>query len=285
MERHRADFGKKIEKMERAVEYLVTRHREADERGKEEPCEGSLAKQIKTLDAAVTKVKRFFDNDDKWVARVDQVKNSNHLTESAKMKTGNGVIQGYDGLAVVDGKRQVVVDAQAFGEAQEHGLLVPMLEQARETFHDLGHEADVLKRVILTADAGFHSETNVKYLERNGIDGYVADTMFRKRDPRFATAERHKPLREPDPDRLFHPEDFQFDRQRAAALARRASGSTAAASTTVRMATVRLSSRVPSATVAPARCDIGVCATRSAPQYAKWCYSSSGSNRTTRARG
>ena len=38
------------------------------------------------------------------------------------MKTSHGVIQGYDGVATVDSKRQVVVHAEVFGEAPEHDL-------------------------------------------------------------------------------------------------------------------------------------------------------------------
>jgi len=44
--------------------------------------------------------------------------------DSAKMTTARGVIQGYDGVAMVDAAHQVVVEATAFGEAQEQGLLV-----------------------------------------------------------------------------------------------------------------------------------------------------------------
>jgi len=43
--------------------------------------------------------------------------------ESTKMKTSHGVIQGYNGVAVVDAKHQVIVHAEAFGSAQEHDLL------------------------------------------------------------------------------------------------------------------------------------------------------------------
>ena len=39
------------------------------------------------------------------------------------MKTSHGVIQGYNGVAVVDDKTQVIVHAEAFGAAQEHDLL------------------------------------------------------------------------------------------------------------------------------------------------------------------
>ena len=196
----RADFAKKARKMEQAIGYLVRRHRESD-RAKEDPAMGNAReRQIKTLRSAVKKVKKFLaDNDDK-VGPSGRVKKSN-LTdnESAKMKTGHGVIQGYDGLAVVDAKHQVVVHAQAFGEAQEHGLLIPMVEGARENFRSVAIGADAFKHTKLAADSGFHSEANAKYLFEQRIDGYLADTMFRKRDPRFAGAERHVPKRAAEP--------------------------------------------------------------------------------------
>jgi transposase len=196
----RADFTKKARKMERAIGYLVRRHREAD-RTKEDSALGQARqRQIKTLRAAVKKVKGFLkDNDDK-VGPSGRVKKSNVTdNESAKMKTAHGVIQGYAGVAVVDAKHQVVVHARAFGEAQEHGLLTPMLEGTRENFRVIAGKTDVLKQAKVAADSGYHSEANAKYLFEQGVDGYLADNLFRKRDPRFATAERHVPKREAEP--------------------------------------------------------------------------------------
>jgi hypothetical protein len=46
---------------------------------------------------------------------------------------------------------------------------------------------------IVLADAGYCSEANAKYLSDEHIDGDLADPMFRKRDPRFAPANHHKP--------------------------------------------------------------------------------------------
>lgn len=52
------------------------------------------------------------------------------------------------------------------------------------------------------------------------MDGYIADTLFRKRDPRFATANRHVPTRAAAPwarvpkergEALFRPQDFIYD--------------------------------------------------------------------------
>lgn len=213
----RADFQKKVEKMERAVRYLVKRHREADARGEDTPAQAAREKQIARLKRASRKVKQWLkENEDKPGAG-GRVKKSNITdNESAKMKTGKGVIQGYDGVTVTDARHQVVVHAQAYGEAQEHGLLIPMLEGVREHLRRLGAQ-DVLEQVAVTADSGFHSEANVKYLFDTGVDGYLADTLFRKRDPRFATASRHVPSRASAPWArpaglgLFRPRDFIYD--------------------------------------------------------------------------
>jgi transposase len=213
----RAEFRKKVTKMERAVRYLVRRHREADRAGKDSPEQVARERQIETLKRASRRVKTWLkDNEDKPGAG-GRVKKSNVTdNESAKMKTGKGVIQGYDGVTVTDARHQVVVHAQAYGEAQEHALLIPMLEGVRENFRALGAE-DVLDRVAVAADSGFHSEANVRYLFESGVDGYLADTLFRKRDPRFATAKRHVPNRASAPWArpaglgLFRPRDFIYD--------------------------------------------------------------------------
>jgi transposase len=213
----RADFEKKIDKMERAIKYLLKRHRATDAADQDESLKAARVKQIKTLKASVAKVKGFLEGRaDKRGASGNLVKSNITDNESAKIKTGKGVIQGYDAMAVVDAQCQVIVGAQAFGAAQEHALLIPMLEHTRESFKSLG-DYDVLKRAALLADSGLHSEVNLEYLFTHGIDGYVADTRFRKRDPRFATADRHRPTRPDAPwsrpklRGLFTPKDFELD--------------------------------------------------------------------------
>jgi transposase len=213
----RADFEKKIDKMECAIKYLLKRHRATDAADQDESLKAARVKQIKTLKASVAKVKGFLKGRaDKRGASGNVVKSNITDNESAKIKTGKGVIQGYDAMAVVDARCQVIVGAQAFGAAQEHALLIPMLEHTRESFKSLG-DYDVLKRAALLADSGLHSEVNLEYLFTHGIDGYVADTRFRKRDPRFATADRHRPTRPDAPwsrpklRGLFTPKDFELD--------------------------------------------------------------------------
>ena len=148
----REDFGRKVQKMERAVRHLVKRHREADAAGESSPIQAAREKQIDTLKRATKKVKAWLSkNDDKPGATGRPRKSNLTDNESAKMKTSKGVIQGYDGVAMVDARRQVVVHAEAYGEAQEHALLVPMLEGTRRRFEAIGEKGDVLKKAAISA--------------------------------------------------------------------------------------------------------------------------------------
>ena len=100
--------------------------------------------------------------------------------------TIKGVIQGYDAVVAVDDQDQVIVHAEAFGTGQEHDLLEPMIDSVQENLEAIGHKGDIRKKAQWTADAGFHSEENMKMLFEGDIDAYVADNQFRKRDPKFA---------------------------------------------------------------------------------------------------
>jgi hypothetical protein len=118
-------------------------------------------------------------------------------------------VQGYTGVAAVDAKHQVVVRAQALGSGSEQEALPGMLEglvqlRARET--------------IIAADSGYYSEANLKELESRGIEGYIPDNGYRKRDTRYEGQERHrakpdalwdKSEKDKAKAKLFAPRDFQ----------------------------------------------------------------------------
>jgi hypothetical protein len=111
--------------------------------------------------------------------------------DSAKMASSRGVIQGYNGVAVADAKHQIIVGAEALGHTSEAKALGPVMDEVKENFRKLGDE-DINKEAKLTADSGFHSEASMKGLADRGIDGYVVDKGFRKRDDAFETAKRHR---------------------------------------------------------------------------------------------
>jgi transposase len=182
----------KQKKMEKAVRQIIGRHREMDKREKDKGIIEQETKYVETIQNKIKKIKAWLkDNEDKPGKTGKPIKSNITDNESAKMKTSHGVIQGYNGVAVVDSKHQVIVHAEAFGAAQEHDLLKPMIEGTKENFEGLG-DKKVFEKAKLVADSGYHTEANMQMVMEEGIDAYIADTQFRKRDPRFAEIDKYK---------------------------------------------------------------------------------------------
>lgn len=187
------ELQRKKEKMEKAVRRIISRHKQMDANEENREVIEQEEQYVETIRKKVKKIKKWLrENDDKPGRTGKPVKSNITDNESAKMKTSKGVIQGYDGVTVVDDKNQVIVHAEAFGKAQEHDLLRPMIEGARENFKEISNDEDIFERAKLVADSGFHKEENVKMIMEEEIDGYIADPQFRKRDPRFSNVERYR---------------------------------------------------------------------------------------------
>ena len=190
----KADLKKKKEKLEQALKNMLRQHRQRDTKDDEDKEDRKRFKE--RLERARKKIKKLDDwlenNDDKVSSR-NRTKQSNITdNESAKMKSSHGVIQGYNGIAMVDEKHQVIVSAEAFGQGHDTNLLEPSVEATKDNLKSIGQKDNCLKGSVVTADTGFHSADSLKYLEEEAIDGYIPDSNFRKRDPRFITAGRYK---------------------------------------------------------------------------------------------
>ncbi len=206
----RADFARQAEKMEKAAAKMLAQHQATDTRP-----EAEEAREARTLARLQREAQQLRDwlqaNPKERTGRKGTVRLSNHTdNESAKMATSKGVIQGYTGVAAVDEQSQIVVEAQAHGTGSEQELLIPVVEATA----DLRTPA-----TVITADAGYHSEANLKTLAEAGIDAYLPDNGYRKRDERYAGQEVHRakpdPLHDkhapPTKAKRFSPEDFVFD--------------------------------------------------------------------------
>jgi len=189
----KAELRKKAKKIEESIEQLLRRHREADHQQCEPGQREKEEKAVENLKAKVQKVREFLaTHEDRIGTQGKAVKSNITDNESAKMPSSHGVIQGYNGIATVDGEHQIVVDAQAFGDGHEAKHVEQVIEAVQQTFSKLDAKLDLYQEVVLTADSGFHSEESVKTLLDRGVDAYIADTHFRKRDPRFAEQQEHK---------------------------------------------------------------------------------------------
>lgn len=219
----RGDFARRKAKFEVMIARLMRRHRANDEGGEPEIVPGARAREekaIASLEAKIAKIDQWLNAnpEDKKGARGRPLKSSMTDPDSAKLVSSHGVVQGYNGVAMVDAKHQVIVGAEAFGKSGEAELLEPMVQQVKKNFESLG-ERDVYEKAKVLADSGFHAEDSVKMLSDNGVDGYVPDRMFRKRDPLFQTAPRHRsfkalPGRERHKRKYFTAAEFLLDAEK-----------------------------------------------------------------------
>jgi transposase len=210
----RAEFKRQADKIEVEVRKMLARHREADDKALEPGLAEKETQRIARLQQDAAQMRQWLkDNPDDRRGAKGSIRKSNRTdNESAKMATSKGVIQGYTGVAAVDSKCQVIVEAQAHGTGSEQALLIPVVEAMRDLIEDDS---------IVTADAGYHSEKNLEQLATMNIEALIADNGMRKRDERFAEQDKHKAT--PDPlwdktprekkERLFGPKDFHYDEE------------------------------------------------------------------------
>ncbi len=203
----------KAAKLERAVERMLQAHRSEDAKDSPPDLLAHAERQRQKLERHSQKIRAFLKHSQPKIGPKGKERKSNVTdNDSAKLATGKGVIQGYVGVAVTDAKHQLIVEAQAHGAPQEQELLQPVLKGTQEHFQDLGLSANILSEAKLTADSGFHSEANLRWLAAEESDAYVADHGFRKRDPRFAEADKYKPPK--PPPKRYRPADFEYDPSR-----------------------------------------------------------------------
>lgn len=207
----RKEFQRERRKMERVVQRMLARHRQEDLAHTYEPSlRQREVRQVERLQHEAEKLRTWLQvhPQDRKGVRGGLRKSNRTDNESAKMATGKGVLQGYTGVAVVDDKHQLIVDAQAHGVGQEQELLGPTLSAVQPWR---------TATTVLTADAGYYSEANLQQLAELDLDAYMPDNGYRKRDPRYAGQERHRrqpePLynKAPQPQKspLFRVQDFQ----------------------------------------------------------------------------
>jgi hypothetical protein len=116
-------------------------------------------------------------------AKNEEIKSNITDPDSAKMMTSKGAIQGYAAQATVDADSQIIVAADVIGSGAEQSMLIPMIDQASSYLEPT---------TLITADAGYFSDANVKALCERDIPAMIADTAMRKRDERFRNAARFK---------------------------------------------------------------------------------------------
>jgi transposase len=211
------DLGKKREKLRAKIAHLLGEQIQTDKADSKSETIGNKTmcdkteETIKRLRAKAEKIEKFLAEHEPRIGKSGKEIQSNITdNESAKMKTSHGVIQGYNGQALVDEKHQVIVYAEVSSSGQDYNQLSSVIDGAKENVGALGFSEDYFENTIISMDSNYHSKENLEKAEEGGIDAYIPDVKFRQRDPRFQTANRHKPERE----EKYKVEDFRYDEER-----------------------------------------------------------------------
>ena len=205
------ELAHEADRMERAVNKMLATHQSRDAASTDEDDAGLNTQRITHLQNEAKRIRDFLAaNTERKGAKGRILKSNVTDNDSAKMATSKGVIQGYTAVAAVDSAHQVIVAAVAHGSGSEQSTLLPTVELT-----------DTLRTpaTLITADAGYHSEANLKGLHDQGIPALVADNLMRKRDERFANQAKYQEGPDPLADKstpdtntkLFGPKDFRVD--------------------------------------------------------------------------
>ena len=213
------ELKRKRDKLQGKLQQVMIEHIQADIQAK--PESEKHQKQVKRLQHQVQRLSEFLQEQKPKIGKGRQEIQSNVTdNQSAKMPTSHGVIQGYNAQALVDEKRQIIVHAEAFC-SQDHENLAPMIAGAKKNLQAVGHNEDFFKGKQITADSNYHSYTSLALCKVEGLDAYIPDIQFRKRDERFAQQQRFKdgihPRKRPArKETKFTSADFLFDQPKRA---------------------------------------------------------------------
>lgn len=214
------ELEQKRKKLRKQIRHHIKEHKRLDSQDtRDEARVQRQAQAIETLKKAAKKVDKFLKTHS---PRTGQGKNKTEVksnitdNDSAKMTTSKGTIQGYNGIASVDKKHQIIIDAQVFGNGSEQHTLKPILEGIKARYKKLGMSTDIYAdNAIVTADTGFSSKENNAYLENNKINAYIPDNRFRSRDITFTDQKEKYGKRPTQPKKhdvnIIPSSEFYFD--------------------------------------------------------------------------
>lgn len=208
------ELRKKRNKLKAKLQQLIHEHIRQDKKANEEVDKHQHQEQ--RLLQQVQRLNEFLQEEEPKIGKSGNEIQSNVTdNESAKMPTSHGVIQGYNAQALVDDKHQIIVHAET-GGSQDHNNLDPMLKGGKKNMQALGKKPEYFQGKQFTADSNYYCLANLALCQAEGLDAYIPDIQFRKRDPRFLEQSRfrngvHPRTRPTKQETKFSEADFRFD--------------------------------------------------------------------------
>lgn len=181
----------KRDHLETKARKMLEEHKRADlqdenHSGFEKSKPTPVQKRLDDIQQRIEKLDKFLNsNEPKRGHNGKEIKSNMTDNDSAQMQTPHGTKQGYNAQALVDSKCQIIVHAEAMGHGQDDENVPFMIDGAKKNFTSIGQSENVFEGAVLTADAAYHSEPNLKKCCEEKIDAYIPDTHYRERDPRY----------------------------------------------------------------------------------------------------
>jgi transposase len=198
-----AEYHKKIASLAKKIELLMSQHALNDQSGDQD----RIQKAIQNITYQKQRIEQFLKTHTPRQHHPGrEVKSNITDNDSAKLKTTGGFIQGYNALALVDAKHQIIINAYPIGRQYEGDELYPFILDSLDTAKQAGIPKKDFRCAAVLADTNYFSESNCRFmLKDQKLKAIIPDPHFRSRDPRF-------PAQKPSVElRKFRESDFRYD--------------------------------------------------------------------------
>jgi len=196
------ELEKKLKAYRRMAEKHVAKHRRQDGQGKaDKETERHFQERQKKLNRQIEKISGFLEGMEKKEGKRGKETRSNVTdNESALIYSSKEYVQGYIGLAVSDKKEQIIVSAQAVGDAHEGPHFPQMLDGALSNLKEAGVKKKKKTKMTMLADKNYFSEENLRAGKERGVEAVIADLEYRKR-------------LETNGNRKYEADDFKYNKK------------------------------------------------------------------------
>lgn len=198
-----AEYHKKIASLAKKIEFLMSQHALNDQSGDQD----RIQRAIQNITYQKQRIEQFLKTHTPRQHHPGrEVKSNITDNDSAKLKTTGGFIQGYNALALVDAKHQIIINAYPIGRQYEGDELNPFIMDSLDTAKQAGIAKKDFRCAAVLADTNYFSESNCRFmLKDQKLKAIIPDPHFRSRDPRF-------PAQKPTVElRKFRESDFRYD--------------------------------------------------------------------------
>jgi transposase len=215
------ELQKKRDKLEKYMSRLLEQHKKLDSdknaQRKQNRYKKTMGDGKERRERTIERIEKKFNKIDEYLCKAEpkkgvsgeEVKTNITDPQSAYMKSGEGYIQGYNGVTISDSANQIIICAKAIGSGPESGSFPEMLDKLEENMKTVTGKEDPLKKSLLSGDTGFFTEANLQEAAEREVDVLIPDPQFRQRDPYFVEKKNEKVKKAND--RKFTHEDFEYD--------------------------------------------------------------------------